>query len=233
MATNIFADINDKIAKKTITDTLSSYVQSSCSVNITDEGYHIYRPANLTYTNNNVMWGGFRIYNHDNVYKLQQGHTYIIKFHVKGKTSNAAATIGWSNNMGWGGGGLSPSPSNVSYNYPPANFQGEMECFYKFTINDTVYKTCTSAYSSFVAGNSYVSYRDFQCGWGYQSTGALGTDIYITNVRMYDITSGAEKVDIKTTSIVDASDFQESLTNENKARVYDGGTMYSNQIIEL
>ena len=31
-------------------------------------------------------------------------------------------------------------------------------------------------------------------GWDYTSTGTLGTDIYVTDIRMYDITSGANNL---------------------------------------
>jgi len=55
--------------------------------------------------------------------------------------------------MGWGGGGLSPTPSNVTIKNISSNFNGETEVWYKFTINDDIVKTCTSAYSSFVANN--------------------------------------------------------------------------------
>jgi hypothetical protein len=55
--------------------------------------------------------------------------------------------------MGWGGGGLQPNPSNVSSCGIPANFNGETDCFYDFTINDDIVKTCTSTYSYATSGN--------------------------------------------------------------------------------
>jgi hypothetical protein len=39
-----------------------------------------------------------------------------------------------------------------------------------------------------VAGNTYLSYAGFKFGFPYESTGEMGTDLYITNIRMYDIT---------------------------------------------
>ena len=65
------------------------------------------------------MWGGLvlRFYTPP----FTKGHTYIIAFNVKGQTSNSVE-VNWSNNCGWGGGGLTPSPSDVSHNAPTTNF---------------------------------------------------------------------------------------------------------------
>lgn len=200
---NIMFKTNAAIRQKQMIDGLSSYTQSNCQVTLTDDGFRIYRPSNLTTSNNgNTMWGGMRIINStnyninhtydpavDNIYGLTQGHTYIICFHAKGQSSNAFATFEWSNQMGWGGGGLSPAPSNIQKYGIPTDFNGEQECWYKFTINDTISKTCTTTYSYATQGSEYLSYNHFGVGFTYTSTGALGTDLYITNLRMYDITN--------------------------------------------
>lgn len=173
---------------------LSSYTQANCQCTVTDKGFRVYRPPNHNGNTSgsggsNDVWGGLRIQplNIDpNL--LVKGRTYIVMLDVSGKTSNAITSIGWTNNMGWGGGGLNPAPTDVSQDVLPANFEGSKTCWYKFTVADDIYKVCTSAYSSFKQGETYPSYRDFQFGWGYANTGALGTDIYITNIRMYDIT---------------------------------------------
>lgn len=60
-----------------------------------------------------------------------EGHTYIIKVHIVGSTSNGAQDMYWSNNVGWGGGGLSPVPTNIDSLTIPANFEGEMDCYYR------------------------------------------------------------------------------------------------------
>ena len=56
-------------------------------------------------------------------------------------------------------------------------------------MNDDLYKVCTSSYSGFVAGNTYLSYNGFKFGFSYSDTGSMGTDLYITNIRIYDITN--------------------------------------------
>jgi len=66
------------------------------------------------------MWGGLvlRFPNPPFI----KGHTYIIMFNIKGKTSNSVGDIYWTNNCGWGGGGLEPSPTNVAFNRPGNNW---------------------------------------------------------------------------------------------------------------
>ena len=184
---NILFDVETALLNKTFSNGLSSYTQTNCKVTLTNDGYRIYRAPNLTTSaDGNTMWGGLRLQNQG---WLEKGHTYIILFNVKGQTSNAVTSIGWTNQMGWSGGGLDPKPSNVSYSMVGSNFNGEKLCYYKFTVNDDIYKVCTSSYSSFVAGTTYLSYNHFMFGFGYSSTGTLGTDLYLTNFRMYDITN--------------------------------------------
>ena len=188
---NLLSRTEMALLNKTWGNGLQNYTQSNCQCTLTDQGMRIYRPPNLTYPDcGNTIWGGLRIHPFelsDNI--LVKGHTYIIYFDVKGKTSNGLASFGWTNNMGWPGGGLAPSPSNISYLGIGENFNGSKTIFYTWTINDDVRKVCTTAYSDFVVGQTYISYRDFQFGFTYASTGSMGTDIYISNIRMYDITS--------------------------------------------
>jgi len=125
---------------------------------------------------------------------MTKGHRYIIKFEVKGKSSGASEGYCqyWSNNCGWEGGGLKPAPSDVIVNNPvTANFSSDdwVTFSYAWTINDELYKVCTTAYSSYVVGNIYPSYKDFKFGFDYRQTGSMGTDLYLRNFRMYDITT--------------------------------------------
>ena len=179
---------------------LSSYTQSNCQVSLTDDGYRIYRTPNVNLTDNGqTMWGGFVIRNYNNQFGLIEGHTYVLEFDIKGQSSAATSDIYWTNNCGWGGGGLEPSPSGVVCANPVVNnWQSStyQHFSYKWTCSSPIYKTCTSSYSSFTQGNSYVSYRDFKYGWGYAATGSLGTDVYIKNLRMYDITNETIPIDM-------------------------------------
>lgn len=196
---NIMYKPNLAIGAQEWKDGLNRYQQSNCQVSLTKNGVHVYRPANLSQANDgNTMYGGLKIVNStadtvhaydstiDNIFNLQKNHTYVWIFYVKGSTTNAPG-FQVTNNMGWGGGGLTPSPSNVEIKNIPTNFDGETEIWYKFTISDDIVKTCTSSYSSFVANTQYLSYKHFGWNWSYATTGN-GTDIYITNIRLYDIT---------------------------------------------
>ena len=211
---NLIDPINTALQQKKFQDGLTSYTQSNCQVTLTNQGYRIYRPPNKNPTDDgNTMWGGLKL-QVNTCHLLEKNHTYIILFKVNGKTSNAIANYGFSNQMGWGGGGLTPNPTNIKSESIPANFYGEKECFYKFTVSDNVYKTCTQSYSIFTQGQTYLSYRDFVFGFGYTNTGALGTDLYITNFRMYDITNETgDFINITKTGITYANSFEEVIGN--------------------
>lgn len=231
MSINLADEVNTNILIKKMSNPLSSYTQSNCQVTLTDDGYHIYRPPNKNPTNDgNTMWGGFvmRFYEPPFV----KGHRYIINFEIKGKTSNGR-DIQWSNQCGWGGGGLSPTPTNVVIHdiSSDVNYTEWQPFSYAWTINDDVYKTCTSSYSSFVSGTVYPSYRDFKYGFGYQDTGALGTDLYIKNVRMYDITN-TQRINIEKTSIIEAAHYIETLSKQD-AMSHRDGEVSSNCFYEI
>lgn len=230
------------IAAAKWTTGLNSYTQVNCSVSLTSSGYRIYRPPNKTVTGDGQnMWGGLKIINSsgtgtheynastDNIFGLVKGHRYRITFHVKGQSSNTFGNYGWTNQMGWGGGGLSPSPSNISSLGIPSNFNGERDCFYDFTVNDDVVKTCSSTYSYATKDKKYLSYNHFMVGFGYTDTGSLGTDIYITQLRMYDLTNG-EKFQILKTGIASATGFIER--SDNLASIDKGGEALGFQVYE-
>lgn len=228
---NLFNKIEMARANKTFTDGLSYYTQSNCQVTLTDNGYRIYRPPNLIHDSSTMhnMWGGMKLtpYNINSKDPVIKGHTYVIKFHLKGKSTNTAS-LSWTNNMGWGGGGLVPAPTNVIIKNMPANFDGEMDCSYKFTVSDDVWKTCTSSYGSFVAGTKYLSCKDFQFGFSYENTGTLGTDLYITNIRMYDLTEGGQNVSIRINGIVNGI-----LNETNHASISKDGDILANSFNEI
>lgn len=218
---------------------LSAYTQPNCQVTCNSDGYKIYRPANLTVADNgNTMYGGLKIRNStnggvhiydatiDNIFNLQKGHTYIWIFTVNGSTENASG-FQLTNNMGWSGGGLNPTPSNVTSRGTGSNFNGTQECWYKFTINDDIVKTCTSSYSAFVQGNQYLSYMDFGFYFSYQSTGT-GTNLYISNIRLYDITNIQQK--LNKTGIANFTSFIEENYNN---KILSDGEFYGQEFIEI
>ena len=155
-------------------------------------------------------------------------------FHVKGKSSDTATHHYWSNQAGWVGGsyGLGTNPTNVSFEDLGANFQGEKDIYYKFTVADAIMKTCTTSYSSFTAGNTYNTYRDFKWGFEYRDTGALGTDLYLTNFRCYDITTSDNTVKFFKPGIVTASNLVESTTPPKPMQIHSSGELLTNEFIE-
>lgn len=231
---NILNQTNLAIYNKTFTAGLAYYTQANCQITLTDIGYRIYRPPNLTPSaDGNTMWGGLviRPFSEDSN-ALIKNHSYILKFEVKGQTSNAVSDVYWTNNTGWSGGGLNPTPTDIITTSIPANWvSSEWYPFsYKFTILDDIYKVCTSSYSSFVAGQTYLSYRDFKFGFGYTATGALGTDLYIRNIRLYDITTLLNEIKVDRTGVVHAGNLVE---NSGNAAFKLDGDLYSSRFYEI
>ena len=242
---NIFLPIEQARISNTFTNELNRYTQANCQVTLENGLLRIYRPPNALNkasggTNN--MWGGLRIRNltgssanptSSNIFNLQEGHTYIIKFHVKGKTSNTVFYMRWTNLMGWdpANSGLLPDPSNVKFLKPQADFQGEMDCFYQFTLSDRIYKTCTNAYDQYVAGNTYLSYSDFQFSFEYTNTGELGTDLYLSNFRMYDLTNITEKIQVQKNTITKSILIEDS--DYTKVSYFKDTEIYSPEFYEV
>lgn len=235
---NLFEDIETALLNKKFENGLSSYTQRDCQVTLTDEGYHIYRPPNIIFDNDNydktsTMWGGLKIEcPHKNGKPvLQKNHTYIVLIDIKGKSSNAIYTHGWTNQMGWGGGGLSPKPSNTSRSVCKSDFDINDVYYYKWTITDDIYKVCTETYSGFVEGETYLSYRHFQLGFTYQNTGEWGTNIYLNNFRLYDITDIPNSLITQSGNAVFTS-FNESVLPP-PSKIYQSGDIYTQEIIEF
>ncbi len=221
------------IATKQWIGGLSSYTQANCQCTLTNDGYRIYRPENKTVSGDgNTMWGGFVLNNgEDNYFGFQDNHTYMLQFEVKGKSSNNVSSVYWTNYVGWGGGGLNPTGTSVKYWNPvTTNYNSDQwKTFtYVWTINDGLYKTCTSAYAHYVAGNKYMSYKGFKFGFDYTNTGTLGTDLYIKNVRLYDITNG-KKASINKSGTMSMVDFVECDSN---SQIINGCSFISKQFIE-
>lgn len=235
MGINLAYEANIQLSKKEFKNPLAYYNQANCKSSLTDEGYRIYRPPNITYNSSDsstrTMWGGFVLRYPETPFI--EGHRYQLIFEVKGQTTCLPSEMYWTNNCGWGGHGLDPQPTNVITKNISANFNSQewTSVSYIWTISDTIYKTCTSSYSSFVEGQSYNSYRDFKYGFTYQNTGALGTDLYIKNIRMYDITT-ASKIDIKKTGVINADNFVENLSLK-QALVNHSGEFSANQFYEI
>lgn len=234
MSHNIIEKCNDALWNKTFGNGLSKYTQTNCQVTLTDTGYRIYRPPNLVRPDaGNTMWGGLilqPLYSETNA--LQKDHSYVIRFELKGQTSNSVSSVYWSNNAGWSGGGLNPNPTNIVQTAIPANWVSTewVTYQYRFSIPDDIYKVCTQSYSSFVEGNTYPSYRDFKFGFDYTNTGELGTDLYLRNFKLYDITTITKQIDITKCGVTNSGNFTE---NTGNVSLKSDGDCYANQFYEI
>lgn len=234
---NLIQQANFQLVNKTWGPPLWYYNQTNCQCTLTDNGYRIYRPPNITYnssdTTTRTMWGGFLLQFPNP--PLIQGHRYMITFDIRGKTTNQPTSTYWSNNAGWSGGsyGLGTDASDIKFTNIPANFNSNIwtPVIYEWTVNGPVYKTCTTSYSSFTQGQTYPVFRDFKYGFDYVSTGSLGTDLYIKNIRMYDLTN-KKNIDISKKSIVSSEAIIEPLSNI-QAQFSISGEIKANQFYEI
>lgn len=238
---NILFNVEKARTDLTFKDGLNKYTQSNCQVTLTEQGYHIYRPPNLTTTNDgNTMWGGLLINNQttrtiaaydasrDNIWNLQKNHTYIFAFHAKGQSSNSPSLIVESN-MGWDRiAGVGPNPTYLASKTIPTNFNGEQDCYIIFKIEDDIVKVATENKSSYVQGTSYLSYKELCLNYGYTATGTLGTDLYLTNFRLYDITDQISQ--IKKIGVVNFSSLVEQA---DKAQIRKNSELLATEFIEM
>jgi hypothetical protein len=206
---NLFAPVEAARLNNSFTNGLSRYTQANMQVTLENGLYHVYSPPNLIHDSSTMhnMWGGLRINNTGvtGTQLLTKGHTYIIKFHVRGKCSRSPEKFRWSYEMGWeGDSALATNPTNVTSDFIPNPFNGEKECFYKFTVSDDIYKVCSKSYGSHTAGTTYLSYDHFCFNYPYGNTGELGVDLYLSNFRMYDLTNNTEKPIAKKSGEVNA-----------------------------
>ena len=225
---NLLFDIDSHIEMRVWKPGLSKFEQENCKCSLTNQGFGIYRPGGLTVaTNGYTMFGGLVLHPFEldsNI--LQECHSYVIMLDVRGCTSNIPVCY-WSNNVGWEAPELSPILTGVVTNnaigkeFSSINY---VTYRYEFSVNDSLYKKCEKSYQNFVEGEYYLSYRDFFFGFTYKSTGPQGTELYIRNIRMYDVTKDEviEKIaQRKTMAVSDEEDLilgaDRKLTNNKTA----------------
>ncbi len=232
---NLLFNQNLGIINKQWVSGLSKFTQANCQCTLTDDGYRIYRTPNIDYVNNSpkVMYGGFLISNANNILNLKDNHSYVLAFDIKGQSSNAASNTRWTNNYGWGGGGLIPTTTGTVMNNPvTANFYSPDDwCHFSmfFTISDGLYKVCTTSYSSYIQGETYLSYAQFAFGFTYMSTGELGTDLYIKNLSLLDVTNDTN-INISKNGIINSENFIEV---GDTVKLFKDKLIQSNQLIEI
>lgn len=205
---------------------LGAYTQGNLQVTDTAQGIRIYsepnRDGRAQEGSEWNTWGGLCISPMMNSNCLVKGHRYVVSFHIKGQSSGAMDSVYWSNQIGW----RQYPDAEPTYNkivVHGADFQGEMDCFIDFTINDDVWKTTGSdVHSGFEPNTTYLAYAALKIGYDYRETGPLGTDIYITNLSMIDVTSG-EKYNITKDGIINTPQIITGVNN--KAKIHSSGIL--------
>ena len=238
---NLLENINYAVEKKTFITGIRTYTQSNCQCSLTDDGFRIYRTPNAPYPGSGqTMWGGLVLSPElANSGCLQTSHSYAIVMDVMGRSSGAMSDLAINNMCGWSpsDSGLLPAPTDVvrlnpvTANFSSSTWQTLVE---KWTIpaNDSIYKVCTKAYSSYVVGNTYLSYKDFKFGYTYADTGEWGTDIYLKNIRMYDITNMAN-MDIRKTGVAEYIAMIENESSKGNVSVFKFGEIRADNFYEI
>lgn len=239
---NLLEKVNYAVETKTFISGIRTYTQSNCKCTLTDDGFRIYRTPDAPYPGSgSTMWGGL-VLSPELACSgcLQQSHTYVIVIDVKGRSSGAMSDMSINNMCGWSpsDSGLYPYPTDVvrlnpvTANFSSSTWQTIVE---KFTIpaTDTIYKVCTRAYtSSYVVGQEYLSYKDFKFGYTYADTGEWGTDIYLKNIRMYDITN-MQNAEIEKNGVAKYLSMIESENDVSNASVFRWGEIRAKDFNEI
>ena len=157
---NLLFDIDSHIEMRVWKPGLSKFEQENCKCTLTNQGFRISRPSGLTVaTNGYTMFGGLVLHPFEldsNI--LQEGHTYVIMFDVRGYTSNVPVCY-WSNNIGWEAPELTPiltgaiTNNAIGKEFSSINY---VTYRYEFTVNDSIYKKCENSYQNFVEGEYYL-----------------------------------------------------------------------------
>lgn len=216
---------------------VGAYTQTHCSVTLTSQGARIYSPPDwdgrAIEGHGWDTWGGLCLSPMKTSNCLIAGHRYIVLWHCVGQTSVAMSEIYWTNQVGWG---QSPdaAPTTNFLCRPGANFQGEMECCFDFTINDTIFKTTgDTVHSGFEPNTSYLAYAALKLGFGYRETGPLGTDLYLSNFRMYDITGGAKQAEFTKSGLLQTTELIELPPDKFvTAQIQCSGDFITKEVIE-
>lgn len=214
---NRIRKIQEALDNKTFTDGLGAYTQTNCSCTLTNDGYNVYRPANLTYpADGNTMWGGVVLSIPEGT--MVDGRRYQLRVKYRGVSSNGikdmyfAYSVGWTNMGGLSAASMIDSIYTDSNRYQSIDTGGTWENI-RVNISASegqMYKVADNSTGGLIPGTTYYTARQFKIGHNYESTGVLGTNLYYKDFRLFDVTDGYdEEVSLSEDGIFTVDHFSE------------------------
>ena len=202
---NLISKIQTALENKTFGNGLDYCPQPNCINTLTNNGFRIYRPANLLYSEaGSTMWGGLVLTIPEGTFIA--GRKYKLKLQYKGKSTNGtqifgAYMVGWS---GYGALGTFTGMTKIKTtdNITTSGFNTESWHDIEITLEPTIANMYKAAVKTehvkddSITGKMYYLLNQFKIGFGYADTGALGTDMYLKNFRLYDITDESGEISI-------------------------------------
>ena len=193
-----------------------------------DGKVHLWRSPNNTNSGNSAgNYTGFVVRNLKDL--LEKDHVYLFSFDIEGfndSPENANASLVYT--IGWGGcGGL----KYYTVSSHLAHFDGKEKLFFLYDLRGKeLWQAATKTEGSIVAGTYYPIYNNFFFRFNYSQTGEKGTDVYISNISMQDITDNIN-VNIDKKYIINGCDFEENESLE-KSIINKNNQIIVNKIIE-
>lgn len=232
---NVYDVVNQQMMGALPNTVLATYTQANCQVNYSiGKGMcNIYRPPNIgTGTHGNTMWGGMIVSPHEFISEFKAGETYRLQFDYCGKTSNPLDTPYFSYSAGWNSMGGLRTPTSTTEITPvePGDTNGYWKtATYLISVLEDPYIVATNTSGGLSVGTIYNCMNQLKIGFGYVgSTGSLGTDLNISNLRLVKVASASQS-DAKITSIKSTG---ETLTGAFTEGEYRASTVdYSDWVI--
>lgn len=179
---------------------------------------------------------------------LLPGRRYRIKFTASGFSNNLSLQCGIDYN--WGSPNATPHlstniveeksgiiPTNFGISEDGTTAVGDVkECFYEFLVpaaEDSLYRAASENYAStFIKGKIYSVFKTFHFNFSYDDSGEFGTDVYLSNFIMEDITNDVNSgtASIKSNGIVETR-FNE--VNSNKCSISKANAILAAGLTEI
>ena len=217
----------------------TSYLGRVTQINlqVTTEGYmaRIQRTGNLSESGSaNKDYGGIVIRNTNNILNLTKGHSYVFVCDIKGYSCTQLSNPSWVHTPGWNyNDGTIPLPTNQQFRNPiVAGYNNDdwNQLSYRFTINDDIYKVSAGQSGGHTAGETYLSYFGLMVGFLGYTTTTTGSDLYIKSLRLFDITSGLQGVNIDKRGLIICN---QAIENDRNAFISCNGDISGNKLTEI